>query len=320
MSHLRGESCMPLRLVRALGAAGASDCVATIGTFDGLHLGHRALLARVDEQARRLKCASMMITFEPMPREFFAKDNPPARLTSFRERWRQLQKLPLDTMCALRFASGLRDRSGEEFAELLRATRVRHLVIGHDFRAGRNGEATAQWFASEGSRFGFEVEIVPAVTLDGRRVASSDVRAALAGGDFEQARRLLGRRYSMIGRVIAGQKLGRTLGFPTANLRLGRKRTPTDGIFAVRVLGIGGAPRDGVASLGTRPTVNGTVPLLEAHVFDFNGDLYGREIEVEFVARLRDELKFSSLDAMVVQMHRDAAQAREILSREFISG
>jgi riboflavin kinase / FMN adenylyltransferase len=304
-----------LELLRRLSAAPGSavDSVATIGTYDGLHLGHRALLARLEQHARRLRCPSMMVTFEPMPREYFAPQNPPARLTSFRERWRQLQRSPLDRMCALHFARGLRDRSGEEFAGLLQAARVRFVVVGHDFRAGRNGEASAQWFAQHGSRFGFEVEIVPPVTLDGERVSSRGVRIALAAGDFERARRLLGRRYSMIGRVIVGQKLGRTLGFPTANLRLGRKRSPTDGIFAVRVHGIAAVARDGVASLGTRPTVNGTVPLLEAHVFDFDADLYGREIEVEFVARLRDELRFETLDAMVAQMHRDAAQAREIL-------
>jgi riboflavin kinase/FMN adenylyltransferase len=314
-----------LELIRRLGAtsgrAGSpTDCVATIGTYDGLHLGHRALLARLDDHASRLGCASMMITFEPMPREYFAPQNPPARLTSFRERWRQLQRTRLQRMCALRFARGLRDRSGAEFAALLQAARVRVVVIGHDFRAGRNGEASAQWFAENGARFGFEVEIVPPVTLDGERVSSRGVRAALAAGDFAQAARLLGRRYSMVGRVIAGEKLGRTLGFPTANLRLGRKRAPTDGIFAVRVHGVAPGPMHGVASLGTRPTVNGTVPLLEAHVFDFEGDIYGREIEVEFVARLRDELRFETLPAMVEQMHRDAAQARAILNKEFTSG
>lgn len=319
-----------LELIRSLSAAstltnslanhlaeGVGDHVATIGTYDGLHLGHRALLAKLDEHARRLGCASMMITFEPMPREFFAPQNPPARLTSFRERWRQLQRTPLNKMCLLHFARGLRDSSGTEFAAQLQAANVRVVVIGHDFRAGRDGEASAQWFADHGRRFGFEVEIVPPVTLDGERVSSQGVRFALAAGDLAKAARLLGRRYSMVGRVIAGERLGRRLGFPTANLRLGRKRSPTAGVFAVRVHGVTARPMDGVANLGTRPTVNGTLPLLEAHLFDFDGDLYGREIEVEFVARLRDERRFEMIEAMVEQMHRDAAQARDILNKEF---
>jgi len=165
-----------------------------------------------------------------------------------------------------------------------------------------------------GRRFGFEVEVVEPVLIDGERVSSSGIRAALATGDLKSAERMLGRPYSMIGRVVMGNQLGRKLGFPTANLRLGRKRTPLQGIFAVRVRGIDGlANAPGVASLGTRPTIGGTVPLLEAHVFDYSGDLYGREIEVEFVSKLREELHFASLDELVVQMNEDAAQARALL-------
>jgi riboflavin kinase / FMN adenylyltransferase len=188
-------------------------------------------------------------------------------------------------------------------------------VVGHDFRFGRNGEATGPMLSEAGRRLGFEVDVVPPVLIDGVRVSSSLIRGALERGDLASARHLLGRPYSMIGRVVRGQELGRALGFPTANLRLGRKRSALQGIFAVRVRGVEGAGAlPGVASLGTRPTVGGTVPVLEAHVFDFAGDLYGREIEVEFVAKLREEECFASLDELVKQMHIDAAQAREILN------
>ncbi|MEP7312819.1 MAG: bifunctional riboflavin kinase/FAD synthetase [Pseudomonadota bacterium] len=310
-----------MRLIRRL----APRClpgpgfVATIGSYDGLHLGHRALLDRVQVQAGERGLASMVVTFEPLPREYFAPQAPPARLTTFRERWRLLERTQLDVFCALHFSRSLQHLPGVDFARQLGFAGIRSVVVGHDFRAGRGGEATAEWLQAKGPGFGFDVEVLQPVLFGGVRVSSRGVREALGRGDLASARDLLGRDYSMVGRVIRGAKLGRTLGFPTANLRLSRRRTPTDGIFAVRVCGVPGdsrrgSGRPGVASLGTRPTVNGTVPLLEAHIFDFDGDLYGREIEVQFVARLRDELRFATLDEMVVQMHRDAAAARAILS------
>jgi len=192
---------------------------------------------------------------------------------------------------------------------------VRTVVLGPDFRAGYNGAATADWFCKHAGRTGVAVDVVGPVLEQGTRIGSGVIRQALAAGDLALARELLGRPYSMRGRVVAGERLGRTLGFPTANLRLARRHAPLTGIFAVRVHGAeAGRPRGGVASLGTRPTVGGRTPLLETHVFDFDGDLYGREIEVEFVARLRDELRFDDLESMVTQMHRDAAQARARLA------
>jgi riboflavin kinase/FMN adenylyltransferase len=298
--------------------SGHPGYVATIGGFDGIHRGHRVLIDRTLKMAQSAAMDSMMITFEPLPREFFARSDPPARLTTFRERWRLLEHGGPDVFCVLHFSQQLRNLAARDFAAALTGAGIRRLIIGHDFRAARDGYATAEWFQKEGPNLGLEVDVVPPVTDAAQRISSRAVRAALACGDLVQAGALLGRRYSMVGRVIEGQKLGRTLGFPTANLRLGRRRSPMDGIFAVRVRGVGSghAPDKalpGVASLGTRPTVGGTVPLLEAHVFEFEGDLYGREIEVEFVARLRDELKFDSVDAMVEQMHRDAADARAAL-------
>jgi riboflavin kinase / FMN adenylyltransferase len=289
--------------------------VVTIGTFDGMHVGHQALLARLREHGTRLSRPVMVLTFEPMPQEFLlAAGQAPARLTSCRERWRVLERLGCDFLWLLRFGPPLRNLSGEAFAELLgKELRTPLVVVGHDFRFGRNGEATATMLSTAGQRLGFEVDVVAPVTMGGERVSSSGVRCALARADFEQVRRWLGRPYTMTGRVVQGNRLGHSLGFPTANLQIERRRSPVHGIFAVRVRGAADAALPGVASLGTRPTVDGEHTLLEAHVFDFSGDLYGREIEVEFVAKLREEEHFPSLDALVAQMHKDAAQARQIL-------
>ncbi len=290
-------------------------CAVTIGTYDGVHLGHQALLRRLKEHAAQLALPTVVLTFEPTPREYLAPDAPPARLTSLRERWRILEGMDLDALLLLRFGERLRNLSGEAFAGLLaQDIGARTVVVGHDFRFGCNGEATAPMLVDAGKRLGFAVDIVPPVTLDGARVSSSGVREALKRSDFTLAERWLGRPYSMRGRVVHGQRLGRDLGFPTANLRIERRRTPLQGIFAVRVHGVEAIPLRGVASLGTRPTVGGIQTLLEVHVFDFSADLYGREIEVEFVAKLRDEENYPTLDALVAQIHRDVAEARRILS------
>jgi riboflavin kinase/FMN adenylyltransferase len=305
-----------MELIRGLN--GMTDrrrgCVVTIGTFDGIHLGHQALLAALAAYGRRLGRPKMVLTFEPMPREYLSAPECPARLTSFRERWRVLEHLGVDVLWVLRFAEPLRRLSGEAFTTLLaNALRAPVVVIGHDFRFGRNGEATGETLRAAGERLGFATEVIEPVQLDGERVSSSAVRAALASGNLERAHRLLGRPYSMIGRVIRGERLGRQLGFPTANLRLERRRSPLAGIFAVRVHGIDAAPLPAVASLGRRPTVGGGEELLEVHVFDFSGDLYGRRIEVEFVAKLREEAHFEGIESLVRQMHQDAQQARAIL-------
>ena len=306
MEFIRGLSGGRLR---------GSGCVLTIGTYDGIHLGHQALLARLNEHAKQRGTPSVLLTFEPMPREFLAPNDPPARLTSLRERWRILSGARLDYLWLLRFGEALRNLPGEGFAQLLaRELRPRLVVVGHDFRFGRLGEATASVLAAAGTRLGFAVDVLAPVMLDGERISSSGVRAALACGDFERARRWLGRPWSMRGRVRPGRRLGRDLGFPTANLPLERRRAPVAGIFAVRVHGVGSGPLPGVASLGTRPTVAGVETLLEAHLFDFCEDLYGREIEVEFAAKLRDEAHFATLEALTAQMRRDAADARRILN------
>lgn len=289
--------------------------VVTLGTFDGLHLGHRRLIDRTVAVAARLGRPASMLSFEPMPREFLQPEAPPARLTNFRERWRLLEPVGLDALCLVQFGAALRTLSGQAFVGLLHETmRPAAVVVGHDFRFGRQGEASAAVLSSEGLRHGFAVEVISPVLRGAERVSSSAVREALERGDLARAATLLGRRYSMRGRVIAGQRLGRELGYPTANLRLKRRRAPCGGIFAVRVHGIDALALPGVASLGTRPTVGGVEPLLETHVFDFAGDLYGRELEIEFVQKIRDEARFDGLDALVEQMNRDAHAARSILA------
>jgi riboflavin kinase/FMN adenylyltransferase len=290
----------------------------TIGSYDGIHLGHGALIASTCGIARQLGKPAMMQTFEPLPREYLVAQDPPARLTDFRERWRVLERSDLHFVCVLRFDEKLRQLSGDEFVDLL-TSRIgaSAVVVGQDFRFGRGGAGSITLLRQAAEAGKFELELVPSVCIDDVRVSSSGVRVALAAGDFKRARDLLGRAYSMHGRVVRGEQLGRRLGFPTANLRMRRRKVPLTGIFAVRVRGTDAgnphAPRDGVASLGFRPTVDGTEPLLEAHVFDYEGALYGRELEVEFVAKIRDEEKFDSLDALVRQMHLDAAAARELL-------
>lgn len=289
--------------------------VVTIGAFDGLHRGHQALIARTCEQARGRGARAVLLTFEPMPREFLQPDSPPARLTNFRERWRLLAASGLDELRVLRFDARLRELTGQDFAHhLARALGAARVVVGHDFRFGHGGAGTVEGLAESGRRSGFEVEVIAPVMGEEERVSSTAVRESLASGEFARAARLLGRPYTMRGRVARGERLGRTLGFPTANLRLKRRRSPLGGIFAVRVHGVAQAPWPGVASLGTRPTVAGVEPWLETFLFDFAADLYGREIEVEFVAKIRDEVRFESLDAMVARMHDDASEARRLLA------
>jgi riboflavin kinase/FMN adenylyltransferase len=304
------------RQVITHGVRKGAGVAVTIGAFDGIHIGHQALLARTRALAAAANLSTMLLSFEPLPMEFLHAAEPPARLTNFRERWRILEATGIDELCLLRFDARLRELSGEQFMAMLRDLNVRRVVVGHDFRFGKQHSATAEWCREQASDYGFSVEIVPPVTQDECRVGSRLVREALARADLDQAARLLGRPYAMWGRVQRGAQLGRTLGFATANVAPRRRRLPLSGIFAVRVNAPALWPRLGwpaVASLGTRPTVNGVAPLLEAHLFDFDGSLYGHEIEVQFVRKLRDEQKFDSVDLLVAQMHRDAAEARHLL-------
>ena len=287
-----------------------------IGAFDGLHLGHQALVRRTVERARELGVPAVALTFEPLPREFFAGGNPPPRLLLPRGKAERLLAMGVDQVGLLRFDRRLSSLTAEEFAQTVLQRRLSacEVWVGPDFRFGKARMGDIELLRRVGATLGFQAEEIAPVEVDGVRVSSTRIRAALQSGDFAAASRLLGRAYSIGGHVVRGKQLGRTLGFPTANLRFGGKTPALSGIYATWVHGLGSTPRASVSSLGTRPTVAGVEPLLEAHLFDFAGDLYGRRIEVEFVAKLRDELKFPDLTSLTEQMHRDAAQARAILS------
>jgi riboflavin kinase/FMN adenylyltransferase len=291
--------------------------VLTIGNYDGVHLGHQHMIGVLKRRAAELGCAATVLVFEPSSKEFIDPKGAPPRLTRWREKYIALAALGIDRLVTLRFDDHVRAMSPQCFvAELIvRALNARHVVVGDDFRYGAKAQGTIDTLRAAGASHGFGVEQIAPFIVEGVRVSSTAVRERLENGDCGGAARLLGRRYRMMGRVVHGDALGRTLGFPTANLRLMRRKAPLWGILAVRVYGIDRAPLDGVASLGTRPTVNGVEPLLEVHVFDFDGDLYGRVLEVEFIAKLRDEVRFDSLESLIVQMQIDAAQARELLRR-----
>jgi riboflavin kinase/FMN adenylyltransferase len=295
--------------------AGRRGCVLTIGAFDGVHRGHQEMIRVLRERAAEYGLPAALMSFEPTPREFFAKGTPPARLTRFREKFEALERYGVDRFVCLRFDERMRRLGRDEFVNevLVKALGVRHIVVGHDFRFGRDNQGDIACLRALGAAAGFEVTEVPPFEIDGERVSSSGIREALAVGDMAKAAKLLGRPYRMTGKVIHGEKLGRKLGFPTANLRLHRRATPVAGIFAIRVTGGGLNDAPGVASLGTRPAVNGKELLLEAHVFDFNGDLYRQPLHVDFIAYLRAERWFADMDTLIEQMNRDAAQARQIL-------
>jgi len=292
-------------------------CVLTVGNYDGVHLGHQQMIGVLKARAAELRCAATVLVFEPSSKEFIDPDGAPPRLTRWREKFLALAAQGVERLVTLRFDDCIRAMTPRSFVDALIVEKlgVRHMVVGDDFRYGSNAGGTIQSLRIAGAAHGFGVEQIEPFVFDGVRVSSTAVRERLELADYSGAARLLGHPYRMMGRVAPGRQLGRTLGFPTANLRLMRRKSPVWGILAVWVRGIAARPLPGVASLGTRPTVNGIEPLLEVHVFDFSGDLYGRAIEVEFVAKLRDEVKFDSLDALVVQMKMDDAQARDILSK-----
>jgi riboflavin kinase / FMN adenylyltransferase len=290
-------------------------CVLTIGAFDGIHRGHQEMIRVLRARAQEYRLPAAVLSFEPTPREYFAKGAPPGRLTRFREKVDALDRYGVDRFVCLRFGERMRSMSPDTFVRevLVDGLGARHIVVGHDFRFARDLRGSVATLRESGPVGGFQVTEVPPFEIDGERVSSSRIREALEVGDMARAAKLLGRPYRMTGKVVEGAKLGRKLGFPTANLRPQRRVTPLAGIFAIRVSGAGLHNAPGVASLGTRPAVNGKELLLEAHVFDFDGDLYRRCVHVDFIERLRDELWFPNIDALVEQMHRDAAQARSIL-------
>ncbi len=290
-------------------------CVVAIGNFDGMHLGHQAILAVLQERGRERRLPAVVLCFEPHPREYFAPAAAPARLMQLRDKAAWLAASGIAELRVLRFGAGLGNWDAGTFIEqvLVEALGAKQVVIGEGFRFGRSRSGDVAELRRQGAARGFAVDEVTPQLIGGSRASSTRVRSALAAGRLDEARSLLGRDYRIGGRVIAGERLGRRLGFPTANLRLHRRVSPLSGIFAVRVSGAGFMAHPGVASIGTRPTVGGKEWLLEAHLFDFSGELYRQRLDVDFVARLRDEIQYPDLAALTAQMHDDARVARRLL-------
>jgi riboflavin kinase / FMN adenylyltransferase len=293
-----------------------SGSVATVGSYDGVHLGHRRILDTVLEKAHTAGLPSVVMSFEPMPKEFFSLSSPPARLMRFREKFEALAAYGIDLFFCPRFDDRMKNIAADTFVRqlLIQSLNIRHLVIGDDFRFAKGRQGDIGHLRRAGTALDYEVHQIASVLDDGERVSSTAIREALWAGKLDDATRLLGRPYRMSGKVIEGEHLGRQLGFPTANVNLRRRQSPVMGIFAVRVAGLGSASLDAVASVGTRPTFGGTKPILEVHIFDFDAAIYGKYIHVDFIARLRSELKFDEVKDLVEQMHRDAASAKAILA------
>jgi riboflavin kinase/FMN adenylyltransferase len=292
-------------------------CAATIGNFDGVHLGHQAVLGQLAERAADLGLPTTAIIFEPQPQEYFAPDQAPPRLTRFREKWMALRRYSIDRVLCLRFDRAFAELTAAEFVQrvLVDGLGVRYLVVGDDFRFGKDRSGDFDYLVEAGQREGFQVVHMHSFEQDGARVSSTRIREALRAGNITVAEQMLGRSYRMLGRIAHGDKRGRTIGFPTANLFLHRHSTPVQGVFAVEMYGLDKEPLPGVANVGTRPTVDGTRSLLEVHLFDFSGDIYGRHVAVDFVYKIRDEKRFDSFPELKAQIEQDAQQARDFFAR-----
>ncbi len=282
-------------------------CVATIGNFDGVHLGHQAVIGQLAEKADELCLPTVLMTFEPQPMEYFRPEQVPSRLMRLREKVQALRCLRVDRLLCLPFNRKLAQMSAEDFIQriLIDGLGVKYLVVGDDFRFGKDRVGDFAMLQKAGEQFGFQVVTMHTFMINDQRVSSTRVREALNKGDLAEAERLLGRSYRMSGRVVQGEKLGRQLGFPTANINVHRKATPLQGIFVVEVFGIEGEPLRGAASLGTRPTLDGKKIILEVYLLDFDRDIYGEYLQVSFLHKLRDEARFSTLDALKLQIAKD---------------
>lgn len=308
-----------MRVTRGTPAAAAAPAALTIGNFDGIHLGHQAMLAELKRAAGRLGAPASVLTFEPHPREFFAPDKAPTRLTSLREKLELLAAFGVARVHICRFTYALAQTPPEDFIEhiIVRGLGASWVLVGDDFRFGARRAGSLTMLKQSAPRLGFEVAALASVTLDGERISSTTLREVLAAGDLDRAGRLLGRAYSISGRVVHGDGLGRRLGFPTANVQMKHNRPPLTGIFAVELHGAAPAPLRAVASLGVRPTVRlQGAPVLEVHVFDFEGDLYRRHVRVEFLHKLRDEEKYANLAALTRQIALDVENARNYFHRK----
>ena len=309
-----------MQLIRGLGnlPQNLHACALTIGNFDGVHLGHQAILRHLRTKADELHLPMVVMLFEPQPREYFCAENAPARLMRLRDKLRYLKQAGVDMVIVAKFDGTFADLPAQQFIEdwLVRKLNVKFLSIGDDFKFGAKRQGNFALLQQAGEKFGFIVEANRSFCLDKLRISSTAIREALANDDLTLAEKLLGRPYRILGCVIHGNELGRTIGFPTANIRLHRQVNPVKGVYAVRVRLKSGAFFNGVANIGTRPTINGVNQLLEAHLFDFQGDLYGQWLDVELCHKIRNEMKFPSFDDLKVQIEQDVETAKNVFKTD----
>lgn len=296
----------------------AEGCVLTIGNFDGVHTGHRKVIEKLAVQGQALGLPVVAMMFEQQPLEFFLGENAPSRLTRLREKIIQLNNLSIDKLVVIKFNQAMANYNAEHFiADLLVGKlNVKHLVIGDDFHFGKARRGNFAMLKEKSLEFGFKVESTHSFFVKQHRVSSTLIRDALGRGDLSEAKQMLGRDYSVCGRVAHGNKRGRTIGFPTANIQMFRRNTPITGVYAVTMTGIDGKELQGVANVGTRPTVDGgTKVILETHLFDFDKEIYGHYVEVFFKQKIRDEVRFKSLNELKAQIGKDIIVAKQILIR-----
>jgi len=290
------------------------DCVLTIGNFDGVHLGHQRVIEALVDKAKSMNCIPAVMLFEPQPREMFSPDTAPARLTRLRDKYFLLKRLGVERLICVNFNRRFSQLSAQDFIEqlLVKQLGIKYLIVGDDFRFGKNRQGDFEMLCQAGEKFGFGVSDTASYKLADCRISSTAIRQALMNNELARAETMLGRPYSIIGRVFHGDKRGRTIGFPTANVLLKRHVSPVRGVFVVKVICQYGE-YFGAANIGTRPTVNGTRQQLEVHIFDFNQDLYGQSIEVVLLKRLRDEKKFASVEQLKQQIEQDNEQAQQFV-------
>ncbi len=294
-----------------------NGCVLTIGNFDGVHLGHQNVIKKLAERGKVLDLPVVIMTFEAQPLEYFLGDNAPSRLMCLREKVLAISKLPVDNLLIVGFNQNFANYDAEQFIDsiLIKKLNVKHVVVGDDFRFGKARRGNFAMLKEMGLKHGFSVEDTGTYQFAGLRVSSTLIRDALNAGDLVKAEQLLGHNYSICGRVAHGDKRGRTIGFPTANIQMFRKNTPINGVFAVTMSGIDGLVFEGVANVGTRPTVDGGAKvILETYLFDFDKEIYGRYVEVHFHKKIRDELRFDSLEELKAQILKDVAETKKIFA------
>jgi riboflavin kinase / FMN adenylyltransferase len=312
-----------MRLIKGIPSKSAftSGCVLTIGNFDGVHLGHKAVIEKLAERGKLLGLAVVIMIFEPQPLEYFLGENAPPRLTRLREKVLQFAKLPVDDLVIVRFNKQLAGYDAEQFIDevLVKRLNVKHLVIGDDFRFGKARQGDFAMLKAKGAIHGFRVQDTGSLQVDGLRVSSTLIRKALAIGDLKEAEAMLGYSYSVCGRVVHGDKRGRTIGYPTANIRMPRKNIPISGVFAVTMTGVDGLEIQGVANAGIRPTVDGSKKtVLETYLFNFDQDIYGYIVEVHFKQKIRPERRFQTVDELKKQIVDDVAEAKKIFAAQTI--